>query len=459
MEFLDPAAPRPCALRRCGVRLAIVASLLLLACGGESAPSRPNVVLIVLDTLRKDHLSAFEYGQPTSPRLLEFSQESVRYPRAYSLAPWTLPSIGALLSSVPPHAFGIVGERARLPEELVLVSERLRDAGYSTGAAVSHWFASSSVGFEQGFGFFDESAIPRRDHEVTGERVIDASLRFLEERDPDRPFFLFVHVFDPHFAYVEHPEMRFRGPMDYSGPVRSPVSIATLAPVRDRLRPVDVEEIRRIYLSEIAYTDAQVGRLLDALRARSLLDDTLVVVTADHGEEFLDHGRLGHGHSLYDELVNVPLIVRYPRRGASGPAPPPPGSTVDATVSLLDVVPTVLTVAGLDVPPEVHGHSLLDRPPDAPVFAETERPDPLEMVVQDGWKLIRRPGQGPLLFDLANDPEEQRNLRREQRPRMVKLGAQLDRWRDETPRQYEPAPPDELSEEKRELLRSLGYAE
>ena len=288
---------------------------------GLALAERTNVLLVVIDSIRADHLSCYGHEHDTTPELDALAAASVRYRNAFSQAPWTTPSIGSLLSSQYPTVLGIHHTESALSEELILLPEVLQASGIATGAVVSHSFTSAKWGFGQGFDFFDESNI--KDYEaVTSPGVSASAIQFLD-RHRDRPFFLFLHYFDPHFAYVDHDRFSFgAGAAGYQGLVKSGQEFLPLAKQRDRLDGEDLEELHRLYDSELALTDHYIGKVLDHLRTLDLFDDALIIVTGDHGEEFMDHGMLGHAKTLYNELVSVPshcceaetAIVRWPFR-------------------------------------------------------------------------------------------------------------------------------------------------
>ncbi len=354
-------------------------------------PERPySVVLIVVDTLRADHLSGWGYPRPTSPHLDALAARGIRFAQAHSQAPWTTASVGSLMTSRYPTTLGILGERAALPEEVTTLAESLRAAGLATGAFVSHSFCSDEYNFDQGFETFnDENVLGHLGVSSTG--VTDAALAWLDQVG-HRPFFLWAHYFDPHFAYILHPEYAFDTP--YDGPVRSDMKFSALGALT--LGPADKAELERLYDSEVAWTDAQIGRLLDHLD-----DRTLVVFTADHGEEFLDHGRLGHSKTVYEELVHVPLVVSCPHWM--------PG-VVEVPVANLDVFPTVLACLGAAGPPDLAGRPLGPEPPTSKtVFTQTAKRNGIVAAIRGTEKVIRSKN-GAERYDLATDPGERNNL-------------------------------------------------
>lgn len=420
---------------------------MLAGCGGGA--TRPNAILIVIDTLRADGLSSYGNPRRTTPQIDALAQAGVRYQHAVSQAPWTAPSIASLLTAQYPSALGVVEPRTPIDDGATLLSEVLQAAGYATGAVVSHWLCSQKWGFAQGFDSFDQSNVLGPGG-VTSHGVAERGLEFIEAH-AEEAFFLFLHFFDPHYLYIEHPRFPFAEEgSEYRGSVRTGIDPIRLAGRKD-LSQADLDEVRRIYDSEIAFTDHHVGRVLARLRELGLFASALVVVTADHGEEFLDHGGWNHARTLYDELLRVPLVIKYPdgRSGVwKGPVP------------LLDVAPTVLDALGIAVPPEMRGRSLLDvatRPP-RPIFSELSYKRQLRSVVFDGHKLIRQVKRGTnALYDLLADPAEQRDLAQRDPRRAHELAGLLERWAAETHRAGPAGAAVEINDDERRALRDLGY--
>lgn len=439
-------------------RLLLPALLALPACGEPTGsqpaarPERPNVLLVVIDTLRSDHLSCYGHERATSPRLDALAAESWVYERAYAQAPWTTPSIGALLTSRYPTTLGIRGDRSVLPEDEVTLAETLQADGYHTAAVVSHSFCSSRWGFAQGFQDFDESNVLGHDA-VTSEGVTARGLAFLDSRKDDpQPWFLWLHYFDPHCAYVEQAET-FGGPGSYAGPVRSGQLYSELWKQRRELDPEDHAELRRLYDSEIHHTDAQLGRILERLESTGALDDTIVVVTADHGEEFGDHGSIGHARTLHEELIHVPLVVRLP-----GQEP----RRIGEPVALVDLYPTILAALGTEVPAGRVGEDI--RPggpglaPGRVVFSETNRGARLRAAIQGPWKVIREGRMPrPSVYDLGRDPLEQESLPVASAPEAQELTRALDSWWSAVREEAREEATLDLGGEEQQLLEQLGY--
>lgn len=432
---------------------------LLLACQPVDEPvtdaavtDRPDIILIVIDTLRQDHLGIYGHFRDTSPHIDDLARRSVLYTRAFSQAPWTTPSIAALLTSRYPTSLGITKESSALDEDLWLLPEELSRAGYVTGAVVSHSFCSAEWGFDQGFEYFDETNVLGH-AAVTSTGVTDRAIEFLEAYSGE-PVFLFVHYFDPHVSYVEHEEHRLGGtPSDYTGWVRSGMVFREIRQRRDEITAADIQELSRIYDSEIRHTDAQVGRLLQYLDGAGRLEPSLVILTADHGEAFMEHGYFGHAKRLHNSLVQVPLVIHYPGI---------PPQVVDDPVGLVDIYPTVTAVLGLPTPESVEGTPLLDaatgqlRAPEA-VFSETDRFRPWRSVVLGNHKLILDVKAGEVsLYDIERDPGERHDLSASQPERADALRQRIEAWRR---LQQPPASPREaeIDPEERRRLEQLGY--
>jgi arylsulfatase A-like enzyme len=278
--------------------------------------------MIVVDTLRVDHVGAYGYGRDVSPAVDALADDGVRFERAYSVAPWTQPSVATVITGLYPS------------------SHKLGRAGYVTGSVVSHWLIGSEFGFDQGFDFFLEDQARGGPDALTSLAVSTEASQLIEvlARD-ERPFFLLVHYFDPHYAYTRHPEYGFAKPS--AGRLSGEERIEELRALKP---PPDEEErgfLRDLYDEEIRYTDAGIERLLGALKRLGLYDDTLIVFAADHGEEFFERGWVGHTRTLYDELIRVPLLIRLPGSREAG-------RVVGEAVSLVSLMPSLLDLMGVD---------------------------------------------------------------------------------------------------------------
>jgi arylsulfatase A-like enzyme len=357
----------------------------------------PLVVVYRVDTLRADHLPLYGYSRDTAPELTRFAQDAVVFDQAIAAAPWTKPSVASLFTSLLPREHGCVLFRTPLGLGLVTLAERLREAGYGTGAVVANpQVGAAEMHFDQGFDHFD-GASPGR---PAGE-LVDAALSFLDARR-GLPTLLYVHTMDTHQPY------RPPSPFDRRFP---PFPV----PGRDASRetdadPADRDRVIGQYDGALAYGDQEFGRFVRGLRERGLYEQATIVFVADHGEAFLDHGLWDHGNSLFDELVRVPLVLKYPGRREAG-------RRVARQVQLVDVLPTLLKDLGLPVPAGIAGRpleeSLHATGPERPAVFETKFFDHVAYGARTSEaKYVRvfEPGSAELLFDLRRDPGEKQAL-------------------------------------------------
>jgi len=488
-----------------GGRVCAIACLVLVlgACSPGAPPPR-GLVLVCIDTLRADHLGAYGYPRPTSPRIDALAREAILFRNTLAPSPWTLPSVATLMTSQYPSIHGAQSpsnlddlewlhhpKRYRpfsaLHSSRTTLAELLRDAGYATYAGVQGSYVSTAFGFEQGFDVYHQNRTP-------GVRFdIEDALAWLDERQPDR-FFVYLHVGEVHSPYtpiamprlaaelfeadripyfetaLEQEQSRFAAidfDPDYTGFVDgSRESLARLR--RGRVSKRDLDHLVALYDRGIAYTDYWIGRLLDALAQRGLDDETLFVLTADHGEEFIEHGGLEHNYSYYEEMLRVPLIIRVPQH---------PAATVDSTVGLIDVLPTVLDLLGLAQQtqrPEIMGSTL--RPlwndgvdsPDRDYLGQASFVHGLTAIRSGRWKYIHhaptKPGEKAHseLYDLIDDPDEKTNQCNDHKPRCLQLARKLEARNAELAATAERlALPDaeaaHIDPATAENLRQLGY--
>ncbi len=355
---------------------------------------------MTIDTLRADHTQAFGYARPTTPNLARLGAEGVRFTNTIAQAPWTLPSMASLHTSLYPRQHGAIGGELALPAAAETLAERLQARGYHTVAVVSHAFVGSGHGFAQGFEVFDETNL--QGHEgVTSAALTRTALERVAA--VSEPFFLWVHYFDPHFTYVRHPEFGFSA--GYTGPLPAKVSAKRLK--ESTVSPADLAYIQAIYDEEIALTDEWIGKLWAGLSARPDGGRSVLVVTADHGEYFQERGRFFHGKDVYQALVHVPLLI------AGAIDADLRGTLVTAAVETRSLPRTLLNLAGGDGA-VFGGVDLLEvarsgRAP--PVFSEGSHAfgeDGRKVaVVLDGWKLIHDQDQDSYeLYALEVDPSE-----------------------------------------------------
>lgn len=378
----------------------------------------PLIIVYLVDTLRADHTTPYGYARPTTPHLGKFATDAVVFENAIAHASWTKPSVASLMTSRLPSRHRAVQLRDALDSGQVTLAEMLGPAGFSTGAVIANSviYARDSS-FQQGFDVFEGLHGPEgeRSKVVDTARVVDRAVHFLDARR-GLPRFLYVHTMDPHVPYAPPP------PFDTMFEPKAIPGHPGVDPRFDFKEPLDRERLIAQYDGDIAYGDQQFGRFLGELKRQGIYDDALIFFVADHGEEFLDHGGWLHGRSVFDELVHVPMIVKFPKaRGA--------GSRVKQMVALSDVLPTILEAAGLPVPdpPAIIGRPLqgvaFSGAPEPPVVSEISHRGFVSSGIRTGQaKYIRRfsPQPDELFFDLVKDPKELVNLV-DQKPEKLRL--------------------------------------
>ena len=433
--------------------------------------SNARVIWIVVDTLRRDSLGAYGNPRDPTPAMDALARDGTRFERAISSSGWTLPAMASLLTGTLPSVHKALGERTRLTpisEDVVTAAELLGAAGFRTLAVANAAFVSPYLGLARGFDVFDHRHAYNREIRTASESFARA-LELLDEQG-EAPFFLLIHLFDPHLDYDPAPELarRFAGPPREPAPPLSRRAGLALAGEGGSPAPEDVAWVRGLYDAEVAAVDAELGRFLDELKGRGLYDGAFIALTSDHGEEFWEHGGFEHGHSLHDELVRVPLIVKPP---AAVPRQP----VAAAQVRVLDLLPTVLELYGLEEPDSLQGRSLLgvlDGSDAAPRLAASEgalygaqlrslRDARYVYTVELG-----EAGGGEWLFDWQRDPGETRNLI-ESHPEQAEAAREQYRafFRELAPRAAvtRPGPLLDMApgrlDEVRAALESLGYLE
>ncbi len=424
--------------------------------------TRPNVVLIVVDTLRADHLGSYGYDLDTSPVIDTLAGDSVTFMQAYATAPWTLPSVASILTGQYPETLGIKNSDVKLEKRFLTLTELFQRNGYATGAVVSHIFLKPKFGIDQGFDVFDFEEAGRGRSHISSPAVTQKAIELIE-RYSGKPFFLFVHYFDPHYNYRMHSIL----PPDpgYGGRLREGMSIHEMRKMAaaGELDDNDKKYIRALYDSEVRFTDAHVGRLLDVLKQRGLYDETLVVFTSDHGEDLCDRPSnwIGHTKTLNEEVVRVPLLIKPPRLRS--------GRKERRAHSLIDLMPTIATLAGIEVPA---GYSMdgvaidLENTENTPrgVFAATWRWAKLQTLVSGDWKLLMNRKTGAVqLFNLKSDPLEKIDVANDNEDLCKKMIEEIEKKlkKHERPASHiersNQAPG--LTKEERKKLESLGYIE
>jgi arylsulfatase A-like enzyme len=411
------------------------AALALAACACSRSPAERYadldrgdvpIVVVLIDTLRADRLGCYGYGRPTSPHLDAFAEEAVLFERCIAPSTWTRPSTASLFTGLLPSRHGATSAQVGLGGERWTIAEALRERGYRTAAFGSNPHVFRDTGFDQGFETFVEPPpeSPRVPY-ARGEEIVDRALGWLEERRGGEPWFLYVHLFDPHAPYDPREPYRARFDRGERGQHDAWTMLQRDAEPED-LGAADRAHMVDLYDAEVAYADAQVGRLLAAID----LDATAVLVLADHGEELFDHGGWSHEPTMYDELLHVPLIASFPALRAAGAR----GERVGDLALLVDVLPTVLDLVGAEAREGLTGRSLLAKAlgagPATPfAISEADQFGQFRKSVRSaGAKVVRSwsPERGERIFDLAADPGETRSVAPSALPEAARLGGVLD---------------------------------
>jgi arylsulfatase A-like enzyme len=341
---------------RRGFGVAPLAALGIVLLSGCGRSGRPNVFLVVIDTARADRFSFDGYARRTSPQIADLASEGAIYEQAYTPAPWTLPAHASLFTGLFPSSHGADSGHLKLDEDFRTLAEAFHDAGYRTLAYVANPWVGRQYGLGQGFDTYEEIwKEDRGPREDAGAGELNARVeRFLEWRSGnevarEQPFFLFLNYIEPHLPY--NPPEPQRSLFLSPGADRSAVERLRHFKHPDELRyvlglgglaPGDLSILSSLYDGEIAYVDERVGDLARFLRARGLLDETVLVVTSDHGEAIGDHGFLDHKLNVFEELLRIPLVVRYPASVRAG-------QRVREPVMLQDLFPTLLGLARIPV--------------------------------------------------------------------------------------------------------------
>ena len=507
------------------VILCFGAAFLLTNCSGKRDASGMNVVLVSIDTLRPDHLSCYGYERKTTPTIDRLAEEGALFECAVSSTTWTLPAHAALFTSLPDAVHSVLTTSCRLDPQRITIQEIMKENGYATAGFYSCPFLDPIFGLDQGFdlyegcmstssvykdqeflelgkklrelrdtpGSFKDPSIRARvaelrnrmqeiyekgefqaRTEVTGDRVSDKAVRWLTEHSREK-FFLFLHYFDPHYDFVPPEPWDRQFDSGYKGSYDGKDFMKNDA-VSAAMDKRDLDHIIALYDGEIAYTDFQLKRVIETIEDLGLNENTLIIVTSDHGEEFFEHGMKGHRSNLFDTTLRIPLIVHLP-------GVVPAGKKIRSQVRIIDIFPTILDYAGVKEMGEALGESLRKLVEGS--VQDAGLPALLEILVEpknlyqkglrtDQWKLIiegdlLERNQAVQFYDLKKDPGEQLTLRMDvgsgiaenedlskAASMMKQLSAEAMSIEKNLPKS-EGSDPMEIPEEIRNRLLSLGY--
>jgi len=348
----------------------ILAAVIFLPCAGILLTAKPqsqdNIILILIDTLRADHVGCYGYDRPVTPRIDALSRSSLLYTHVYAPSSWTKTSVASLMTGVYPYRHNVFyeyGDYSMLPESSTTIAEVLKNSGFRTVGISANPYIIPEYGFSQGFSFFTGNIFWNQN---STRAVTEMSLRFIKSQRSLKSTFLYIHYLDPHDPYAstepcepvapayvpERKTIRNGLAFEISGEhaIREKLRRGVL-PKPDRLSKEDKEYLISLYDCEIKRVDEGIGRILDTLKETGAMDNTWVIITSDHGEEFLEHGMLRHGYQLFEESVKIPLIIYAPGRA-------PSASRLDSPVEYMDLFPTILSFLNVSYHGEIDGRIL-----------------------------------------------------------------------------------------------------
>ncbi len=436
----------------------------ITGCRNSSAP--PNIILITIDTLRADRLSCYGYHRNTTPRIDGLAEDSTIFRRATATSSWTSPSMASIFTSKYPRSHGIrsghvdskagrILQQEFLSRKLPVLPELFQQNGYTTFGVSTNAHMTTETGFDRGFDYFESYWFEKAE---TVNNTVNLWRRQIDEADR---YFLWVHYFDPHDPYLaQEPWIREYNPVEtaYLGWAGS--RMKRLRRYQDRITGNEqaIKALNDLYDSEINYTDEFVGKLLDNLPVDQ---NTAIVIVADHGEGFLDHGILGHGETVFEELIHVPLIIKLPKNRNSV-------KSIDQRVSINDIFPTLCAAAGITPPGGLQGENLVPlmtgeaAESERAVLSEVHRPSRKifeKAVLAHRWKTVFSGSEYDTvrLFDLQADPHEKEDVSAANADQVVEMTGILDQFVQDNPIFVAPVQTNEMSDEQRQELEALGY--
>lgn len=421
-----------------------------------NTPKEYNVILIGIDTLRADHLKCYGYQRDTAPNTDRIALQGSIFKRAYATTSWTLPSFHSIFTSLYQISHGVVTDYLRLDESFITMAEILKDNGFLTAGFISAPYLKSIFGFSQGFDLYEESPSspnnPMAQSARTSHKLSKLVLPWIRKNRNER-FFLFVHYWDPHYDFIPPKPYRKMFNPDYKGWMKGRDFVDD-----DRINPdmdeEDLKQLLALYDGEIRWTDSHLGLLFEVLEKLKLDDKTIIIIVGDHGEEFFEHGEKGHRNNLYNETIHVPLIFKIP--GIKKPR------TIEAVVSIVDILPTVLDILEIENPTLMEGRSLKsliygqEKEAHESVFSELD--DYLISMIKGSWKIIHNSESHEFeLYNIKDDPLEIHNVFNRQSTQAYELMKELISWQKIKEKTKMIAPKVIQDEKTLKQLKSLGY--
>jgi len=367
-----------------------------------------NLLIYLIDTMRYDKFAVYrEKTAIETPNINAFARDATLFEFAYDNENWTKPSTATIWTGLYPDTHKAKEDGSKLPEGVTTLSEHLKGQGFKTGSFIANGYVSDAFGFKQGWDHYRNYI--REETRTDADRVVDDAFAWIDAQKGER-FFAYLHTIDPHVPYSPPgPYKKMYWDKPYGGWLRAQSTgdqIAEIKSHKHAVTDVDKAYLESLYNGEVTFNDHEFGRLFKGLEERGLADDTLIAIVADHGEEFWDHGSVGHGHSLYEELLHSPMIIRYPGRLARG-------RRIPRVVSMVDLAPTLAETLGVSALPEAEGVSFAD------TFAGGGAPRPY-LAVSDFLFRIKcfhaghyswiTGGTAGDLFDVVADPNQKKDL-------------------------------------------------
>jgi arylsulfatase A-like enzyme len=450
--------------------------------GSRRQVKSPNVLLISIDTLRKDHCSIYDYSRDTTPNLRRLAEQGAKFDLAYSACSSTAPSHASMFTSLYPPAHQVLRNGYTLAQEYNTLAEHLSSVGYQTAACVSSFVLHPKFGLAQGFTFYDadfkaaNQSITRKYYpgqpDVIDQRANATTQKAIDwlknKRNPESPFYMFLHYFDPHDPYDPPEPFRSKFPSQKNEPNYLE---KLLSKIQDD-KSLYLEKIIRRYDGELAFTDHEIGKVFEALKHLGLEEDTLVVLTSDHGEGLGQHNLVGHSINIYEEAVRVPLLFRWPNHI-------PKGLELSSPVEGVDIMPTILDLIGVNQEGlSLHGQSMAsallggsESDKDRPVhlfreyytgrynqglYEKTFHKGNKFAIRKGKWKYIEgKEENSKELFDLSSDPQELENIDTKFPKKASELSAELENWVAKYTKKG--LTQKNIPKEDLERLKALGY--
>ncbi len=422
---------------------------------------KPNIILISIDTLRADHLGCYGYPRPTSPTLDKLASEGLLFENFMATSPWTLPSHGSMLTGLYPNRIGLKAWTSPPLAGFETLAGLLKKHGFSTAAVVNHFCLSPRYGLHQGFDDFlyIRENLSQRTPSVVGRKAVE----WFQRKRPE-PFFLFLHYYDVHSDYSSLPRFEDQFVHPYNGIANGTTTqLLNFRKGLVKLTESDAGHLMDLYDAGIRQIDFMLNQLFQYIDSRKLLDNSVIIITSDHGEEFFEHGGVLHSQTQYEELVHIPMIIRGPGI--------PQSKTIKQIASLVDIMPTILSLAGIDIPNSLSGINLCplwqqaqSSLPQRYLFAEGSKTTIEEKIVL--WHDIKRAVRHPRyklhydrltkekqLYDLKDDPKEKFDVASRHSALVNSMFSQLENFMSLSAK----TPVRQLTPQEVEKLKSLGY--